>query len=137
MHELRRSAWLVAPLLVLSLSAAACGGGGSDSADACAAAKNFTDAVTALTQVNVVTDGTDALKTATQSVADAAGELQTAAKDQFGSQASAVKAAYQNLADSLATAPSVAIAAQALTEGVANIKAQQAALEEEISSACN
>ena len=137
MHELRRSAWLVAPLLVLSLSAAACGGGGSDSADACAAAKNFTDAVTALTQVNVVTDGTDALKTATQSVADAAGELQTAAKDQFGSQASAVKAAYQNLADSLATAPSVAIAAQALTEGVANIKAQQAALEEEISSACS
>ena len=137
MHELRRSAWLLAPMLALSLSAAACGGGGSDSADACAAAKNFTDAVTALTQVNVVTDGTDALKTATQSVADAAGELQTAAKDQFGSQASAVKAAYQNLADSLATAPSVAIAAQALTEGVANIKAQQAALEEEISSACN
>ena len=137
MHELRRSAWLVAPLLVLSLSAAACGGGGSDSADACAAAKNFTDAVTALTQVNVVTDGTDALKTAAQSVADAAGELQTAAKDQFGSQASAVKAAYQNLADSLAWAPSVAIAAQALTEGVANIKAQQAALEEEISSACS
>jgi len=137
MHELRRSAWLLAPMLVLSLSAAACGGGGSDSADACAAAKNFTDAVTALTQVNVVTDGTDALKTATQSVADAAGELQTAAKDQFGSQASAVKAAYQNLADSLATAPSVAIAAQALTEGVANIKAQQAALEEEISSACS
>ena len=137
MHELRRSAWLFAPMLALSLSAAACGGGGSDSADACAAAKNFTDAVTALTQVNVVTDGTDALKTAAQSVADAAGELQTAAKDQFGSQASAVKAAYQNLADSLATAPSVAIAAQALTEGVANIKAQQAALEEEISSACS
>jgi len=137
MHELRRSAWLLAPMLALSLSEAACGGGGSDSADPCAAAKNFTDAVTALTQVNVVTDGTDALKTAAQSVADAAGELQTAAKDQFGSQASAVKAAYQNLADSLATAPSVAIAAQALTEGVANIKAQQAALEEEISSACS
>ena len=136
MRTLRRSVWLLAPLLVLSLSAAACGGGGEDSADACAAAKDFTDAVTALTQVNVATDGTDALKTAAQNVADAAGTLQEAAKDQFGSQASAVKAAYQNLADSLATAPSAAIAAQAMTEGVANIKAQQAALEREISTAC-
>lgn len=125
-------------MLVLSLSAAACGGDdGSDSADACAAAKNFTDAVTALTQVNVVTDGTDALTTAAQNVAEAAGALESAAKDQFGSQASAVKAAYANLAESLATAPSVGIAAQAITEGVANIKAQQAALEEEISSACS
>ena len=90
----------------------------------------------ALGQVNVLTDGTDALKAAAQDVADAAGALETAAKDQFGSQASAVKAAYQNLADSLATAPSVTIAAQALTQGVANIKAQQAALAEEISTAC-
>jgi uncharacterized phage infection (PIP) family protein YhgE len=125
-------------MLVLALSAAACGGDdGNDSADACAAAKSFTDAVTALTQVNVVTDGTDALTTAAQNVAEAAGALESAAKDQFGSQASAVKAAYANLAESLATAPSVAIAAQAITEGVANIKAQQAALEEEISSACS
>jgi hypothetical protein len=135
-RTLRRSVWLLAPLVALSLSAPACGGGGEDSADACAAAQEFTDAVTALTQVDVVTDGTDALTTAAKNVADAAGALQEAAKDQFGSQASAVKAAYQNLADSLATAPSVAIAAQAMTEGVANIKAQQAALEEEISTAC-
>ncbi len=136
----RRSVWLVGGLLVLSLSAAACSGGGdsgaSSSADACAAATNFTDAVTALGQVNVKTDGTDALKAAAQNVADAAGALETAAKDQFGSQASAVKAAYQNLADALATAPSAAIASQAYIQGVANIKAQQAALEQEISQAC-
>ena len=131
-----RTSWLLAPVLALSLVASACGGGGDDSADACAAAKNFTDAVTALGQVNVTTDGVDALKTAAQNVADAAGELQTAAKDQFGSQASAVKAAYSQLADALATAPSVTIAAQDLTQGIANIKAQQAALMEEIQNAC-
>lgn len=121
---------------MLSLAAAACGGGGGDSADACAAAKTFTDSVTALSQVNVATDGVDALKSAAQNVADAAGELQTAAKDQFGSQASAVQAAYQSLAEGLSTAPSAAIAAQTYTQDVANIKAQQAALEEEISSTC-
>ena len=111
-------------------------GRGSDSADACSAAKDFTDSVTALKAVDPVADGTDALKTAAQNVADAAGALANAAKDQFGSQASAVKAAYQQLADGLADAVDPASAAQALTSGIANIRDQQAALEEEISNAC-
>ena len=136
MRAPRRSAWLVVPTLVLSLSAAACGGGGSDSADACAAAKDFTDSVAALTAVDPVADGTDALKTAAQNVADAAGALESAAKDQFGSQASAVKASYQQLADGLADAVDPASAAQAMASGIANIKDQQAALEEEIANAC-
>jgi uncharacterized phage infection (PIP) family protein YhgE len=136
MRTPRRIAWLVAPMVVLSLSMTACGGGGGDSADACSAAKDFTDSVTALKAVDPVTDGTDALKTAAQNVADAAGALETAAKDQFGSQASAVKAAYQQLADGLADAVDPASAAQAMTSGVANIKDQQAALEEEIANAC-
>ena len=123
-------------MLVLSLCATACGGGGSDSADACAAAKDFTDSVTALKAVDPVADGTDALKTAAQNVADAAGALETAAKDQFGSQASAVKAAYQQLAEGIANAVDPASAAQALTSGIANVRNQQAALEEEIANAC-
>jgi hypothetical protein len=124
-------------MVVLSLSAAACGGGGSDSADACSAAQDFTDSVTALKAVDPVADGTDALKTAAQNVADAAGALATAAKDQFGSQASAVKAAYQQLADGLADSVDPASAAQAMTSGIANIRNQQAALEEEITTACS
>ena len=132
----RRLTWLVVSLLMLSLFAAACGSGGSDSADACSAAKDFTDSVAALKAVDPVADGTDALKTAAQNVADAAGALETAAKDQFGSQASAVKAAYQQLADGMADAVDPASAAQALTSGIANIRNQQAALEEEITSAC-
>jgi uncharacterized phage infection (PIP) family protein YhgE len=136
MRAPRRSAWLVVPTLVLSLSAAACGGGGSDSADACSAAKDFTDSVAALTAVDPVADGTDALKTAAQNVADAAGALESAAKEQFGSQASAVKASYQQLADGLADAADPASAAQAMTSGIANIRDQQAALEEEIANAC-
>ena len=85
MRTSRSSVWLVGTALALSLVAAACSsGGGGDTADACAAAQDFTDSVTALTQVKVQTDGIDALKTAAQNVADAAGALQTAAKDQFG-----------------------------------------------------
>jgi hypothetical protein len=136
MRAPRRLTLLVVPMLVLSLSAAACGGGGSDSADACSAAKDFTDSVTALKAVDPVADGTDALKTAAQNVADAAGALETAAKDQFGSQASAVKAAYQQLAEGIANAVDPASAAQALTSGIVNIRNQQAALEEEIANAC-
>jgi hypothetical protein len=135
---MRRDAlWLLGPVLVLSLSAASCGGGSDDnSADACAAAKSFTDSVTALKAVDPLADGTDALKAAAQNVADAAGALETAAKDQFGSQASAVKAAYQQLAENVADAPDPQSAAQAITTGILNIKDQQAALEEEISTAC-
>ena len=136
MRAPRRLTWLVVPILVLSLSAAACGGGGSDSADACSAAKDFTDSVAALKAVDPVAEGTDALKAAAQNVADAAGALETAAKDQFGSQASAVKAAYQQLAEGIANAVDPASAAQALTSGIANIRNQQAALEEEIANAC-
>ena len=111
-------------------------GGDDNSADACAAAKDFTDSVAALQGVDVVADGTDALKVATQNVVDAAEALETAAKDEFGSQASAVKAAYQQLAENVADAPDPASAAQALTAGTVNIQDQQAALEEEISDAC-
>jgi hypothetical protein len=124
-------------MLVLSLSAVSCGGGGDDnSADACAAAKTFTDSVTALKAVDPLADGTDVLKAAAQNVADAAGALETAAKDQFGSQASAVKAAYQHLAENVADAADPQGAAQAMAAGVVNIKDQQAALEEAISTAC-
>jgi hypothetical protein len=121
--------------LVLSLSAGSCGGG-DDSADACSAAKDFTESIAALKAVDVVADGTDALKIATQNVVDAAEALEAAAKDEFGSQASAVKAAYQQLAENVADAVDPASAAQALTAGTANIQNQQAALEEDISNAC-
>ena len=123
-------------MLVLSLFAGSCGGGGDDSADACAAAKDFTESIAALKAVNVVADGTDALKVATQNVVDAAEALETAAKDEFGSQASAVKAAYQQLAENVANAVDPASAAQALAAGTANIQDQQAALEEDIANAC-
>jgi hypothetical protein len=129
------------PLIGLALAASACssGGssGGSDSTNVCDAAKAFQDSATALSQMSVAADGADAVKTAIQDVQTQAQALASVAKDQLGDEARAVAAAYQTLASNVSTAANPAAIAQDLATGMANVKAQQAALEQDIASSCS
>ena len=85
----------------------------------------------------VATDGVDAIKAQIQDTENKAGALASVAKDQLGSQAAAVKNAYQVMFQTIANAPNPAVAAQAITQGMANVKAQQAALQQDIASNCS
>ena len=127
---------VVVPLVALAFFASACSSGGSDSASVCDAAKAFQDSVQKLGQMSVASDGTDAIKAQVQDAEQKADALASVAKDQLGSQAAAVKNAYQLMFQGIANAVNPAEAAQALTQGMANVNAQQAALQQDIASSC-
>jgi hypothetical protein len=126
------------PLLGFAL--AACGGGsssGTDSTNVCDAAKAFQDSATGLSQMSVAADGIDAVKAALQDVVTQAQALANVAKDQLGDEARAVAAAYQTMASNVSTAANPSAVAQDLAQGMANVKAQQAALQQDIASSCS
>jgi hypothetical protein len=137
MYRLLRAA---AAVTVIPLALAACGGGGSgsgDSTNVCDAAKAFQQSATKLSQMSVASDGVDAVKAAIQDVQTQAQALASVAKDQLGDEARAVAAAYETMASNVSTASNPAAVAQDLTQGMANVKAQQAALEQDIASSCS
>jgi len=132
---LRRT--IVIPLIGLALAASACSSGGSDSANVCDAAKAFQGSVQKLSSMSVASDGVDAIKAQIQDAENKADALASVANDQLGSQAAAVKNAYAVMFQTIANAPNPAVAAQAITQGMANVKAQQAALQQDITSSCS
>lgn len=106
---------LAAPVLasLLLLTAAACSD--DDTPAACSAAQDFADSLRSLTDVNVVSEGTDALQSGIDDVQASWADLKDAASDQFGDDVDELDAAVSDAGDTVSSLPESGSLSEAAT----------------------
>lgn len=120
----RRQRVFTVALVILATGAAlaACGGSGSSKPSYCSSLSNLEASIKALPSTDVVTGGTNAIKSALTKVQSDANAVVSSAKNDFPNETSALKSsvdALSNTVKQLATAPTPALIAQVPAQATA------------------